>query len=135
MNYLTVRNVVQINVMAIAEHTPREQIGVKDANALDRAIKQPKQVVFERELYSGVYEKAGILMINLATKHPFYNGNKRTAWTAMDVFFRANGYITAFSDEEAISFTLKMVNFKGDFMELKKWTFDYLKNSPYITKN
>lgn len=48
-------------------------IGVKDANALDMAVKQPSQAVFNQELYPEIYEKAAILAINLAKKHPFKN--------------------------------------------------------------
>ncbi|HIY58090.1 MAG TPA: type II toxin-antitoxin system death-on-curing family toxin [Candidatus Tetragenococcus pullicola] len=49
-----------------------------------------------------MFSKAGILFITLATKHPFFNGSKLTAWTAMDVFLKMNGYTTTFSDNEAI---------------------------------
>lgn len=34
-------------------------IGVKDANALDMAVKQPSQAVFNQELYPEIYEKSG----------------------------------------------------------------------------
>ena len=36
-------------------HSPGEMIGVKDANALDMAVKQPSQAVFNQELYPEIY--------------------------------------------------------------------------------
>ncbi len=134
MIYLNVEHIVKINVRSIMEHAPEEQVGIKDANALDMAVKQPLQDVFGQELYPDIYSKAGILFINLVKKHPFYNGNKRTAWTAMDVFFRVNGYDTFFPDEVAIEFVLAVVNFVGDFEDLKKWIFNYLRTSSYLRK-
>ena len=96
------------------------------------AVTQAYQAVFDNELYPDVYSKAGILFINLAKKHPFYNGNKRTAWTAMDVYFKANSYQMTFMVEEALMFILKVVNFEGSFEELKEWVFLYLRNSERI---
>lgn len=135
MYYLTATDIVKINVLSIVNHAPKEQIGVKDAAALDMSINQPYQTVFDKELYPDIYSKAGILFINLISRHPFFNGNKRTAWISMDVYFKANGYNTSFTDEEALQFTLNVVNFNGDFEELKNWVFDYLRKSNYIQKN
>lgn len=135
MYYLSVEDVVKINVLSIVNHAPKEQIGVKDANALDMSVAQPYQAVFEKELYPDIYSKAGILFINLATKHPFFNGNKRTAWISMDVYFKANGYQTNFSVEESLAFVLRVVNFTGNFEELKAWVFGYLRESKNIYKS
>ncbi len=68
-----------------------EPVGIKDSSALDMAINQPSQSVFGEDLYPSIYDKASILAINLAKKHPFYNGNKRTALLAMVTFLEING--------------------------------------------
>ncbi|MCF1685915.1 type II toxin-antitoxin system death-on-curing family toxin [Tetragenococcus halophilus] len=132
MLYLDEKNIIRINACVISKFAPSETIGVKDAKVLDMCIKQPYQEVFGEELYEGVYEKAGILFINLAKKHAFYNGNKRTAWVAMNVFLKLNGYLTNFPVKEGLSFTMDVVNFEGTFEELKKYVFCYLKSTAYI---
>lgn len=88
MRYLSTKEIIKINAKVILRHSPGEMIGVKDANALDMAVKQPSQAVFNQELYPEIYEKAAILAINLAKKHPFHNGNKRTALVAMLLFLQ-----------------------------------------------
>lgn len=81
-------------------------IAVKDSSALDMAINQPSQSFLGEDLYPSIYDKAAILAINLAKKHPFYNGNKRTALLAMVTSLEINGYTTAFSKDEASSIYL-----------------------------
>lgn len=61
MRYLSTKEIIKINAKVILRHSPGEMIGVKDANALDMAVKQPSQAVFNQELYPEVYEKAAIL--------------------------------------------------------------------------
>lgn len=101
MRYLSTKEIIKINAKVILRHSPGEMIGVKDANALDMAVKQPSQAVFNQELYPEIYEKAAILAINLAKKHPFHNGNKRTALVAMLLFLQLNNCPVAFSRQEA----------------------------------
>ncbi|WP_242704006.1 type II toxin-antitoxin system death-on-curing family toxin [Candidatus Enterococcus moelleringii] len=132
MNHLSEETIIKLNVLAITTFSPKEQIGVKDAPALHMCVNQPQQEVFGEELYPTVYEKAGILYINIATKHAFFNANKRTAWLAMDVFLKANGYQTDFTTEEGLDFTLNVVNYEKDFDTLKEYVFTYLKTTDKI---
>lgn len=135
MNYLSAKHVISINTKSIITYSKEEQIGIKDASALQMSIEQPKQEVFGEKMYPDIYSKAAILFINLATKHCFFNANKRTAWTAMIVFLRINGKSTNFPDEVAIEFTLDVVNSNSngeEFDSLKARVIDFLKNSAYI---
>lgn len=135
MNYLTAEDIIKINVYVIKTFSPKEPIGVKDASALQMSVTQPEQVVFDKELYPGVLEKAAILVINLTKRHPFYNGNKRTAWVAMDLFLKINGYRTAFPTNEGVDFILKIATSDDPFDELKQFTVDYLNERGYVTKD
>lgn len=135
MNYLTAEDIIKINVYVIKTFSPKEPIGVKNANALKMAVAQTRQVVFEQELYPSVIEKAAILMINLTKRHPFHNGNKRTAWVAMDLFLKTNGYTTSFPAKIGIDFILQITTSNEPFEKLKKDTVDYLRNSGYVNKN
>ncbi|PRY76199.1 death-on-curing protein [Alkalibacterium olivapovliticus] len=134
MRYLTAEDIIKVNVYVIKTFSPKEPIGVKDANALKMVVAQPEQVVFDKELYPTVFEKAAILVINLTKRHPFYNGNKRTAWVAMDLFLKMNGYQTVFPTDAGVEFILSMTTSNEPFEELKKFTVDYLNSSGYVTK-
>ena len=39
MRYLSTKEIIKINAKVILRHSPGEMIGVKDANALDMAVK------------------------------------------------------------------------------------------------
>ncbi|RCA10594.1 death on curing protein [Enterococcus durans] len=104
----------------LLHYSKGEPIGVKDSSPLDMTINQLSQSVFGEDLYPSIYDKASILAINLAKKHPFYNGNKRTALLAMVTFLEINGYTTAFSQNEAVRFILAITTSKKEFDILKK---------------
>ena len=140
INRLTVENIIKFNAYVIGTLSPKETIAIKDVSALQMSVAQPNQVVqvvFDEELYKIIYEKAAILFINIATKYCFHNGNKRTAWLSLVVFFDINGYDTSFPREEGVKFTLDVVNSnsKGEsFDNLKSRVSEYLRNSLYINQ-
>ena len=51
MRYLSTKELSNTTTKLILRYSPGEMIGVKDANALDMAVKQPSQAVFNQELY------------------------------------------------------------------------------------
>ncbi|MFS0925837.1 type II toxin-antitoxin system death-on-curing family toxin [Enterococcus durans] len=116
----------------ILRYSKGKMIAVKDSSALDMAINQPSQSFLGEDLYPSIYDKAAILAINLAKKHPFYNGNKRTALLAMVTSLEINGYTTAFSKDEASSIYLSYQ--KKEFDILKKDIAIYLKETNKIQK-
>jgi death on curing protein len=63
---------------------------------LDSALARPKNFYgFGQE---DVIALAVALLSGIARAHAFEQGNKRTAFAAMRLFLRANGYDTAFDD-------------------------------------
>ena len=118
--YLTVEDISKMNAFQITNYSPEEQMGIKDLNALEMAISQPSQVVFNQELYPTVEEKAAILMINIVKRHPFFNANKRTAMMAVDSFLQFNGYEIQFELDEGIQLVIEIANYDtDDFEDLK----------------
>ena len=128
MKYLTEEQHIRINVLEITRSTMQEDVGVKDSAALQTSALQPKQIVFGRELYPTIFDKAAVLVINLIKRHPFYNGNKRTALVAMDVFLLANGKELQVDQEELLTFILEIATDNGDFDVLKNRVTTFLKN-------
>ena len=75
--------------------------GVRDLNALDSALAQPRMTFGGADLYPTVVEKAAALGFSLVMNHPFVDGNKRIGHAAMETFLVLNGYeIIASADEQ-----------------------------------
>ena len=134
MKYLTVKDIIKINAKLITTVSSGELIGLKDAAALDMAVNQPQQEVFGEELYPTIYDKAAILAINLAKRHPFQNGNKRTALVSMITFLMMNGYTTSFTQEEAVQFILNITTSNQEFDLMKEEVAHFLETSGKVTK-
>lgn len=134
MKYLTVKDIIKINAKLITTVSSGELIGLKDAAALDMAVNQPQQEVFGEELYPTIYDKASILAINLAKRHPFQNGNKRTALVAMITFLMMNGYTTSFTQEEAVQFILNITTSSQEFDLMKEEVAHFLETSGKVTE-
>lgn len=134
MKYLTVKDIIKINAKLITTVSSGKLIGLKDAAALDMAVNQPQQEVFGEELYPTIYDKASILAINLAKRHPFQNGNKRTALVSMITFLMMNGYTTSFTQEEAVQFILNITTSNQEFDLMKEEVAHFLETSGKVTK-
>lgn len=66
-------------------------VGVRDLNALESAIAQPRMTFGGEDLYPRLVEKASALGFSLVMNHPFVDGNKRTGHAAMETFLILNG--------------------------------------------
>jgi len=64
--------------------------GIRDENLLHSALEAPKMSFGGEEMYPSVFEKAAAYLYHLAKNHPFYDGNKRTAYVATLAFLKVN---------------------------------------------
>lgn len=119
IKYLSVQDLIKMNVIQIKTYSPLEEIVVKDPNSLDMAVNLIQSTVLGEEAYPSIYEKAAMLMIQIIKKHPFGNGNKRTGFMAAVVFLNINGYELILQYEEAISIVVDIATFSGEFDFLK----------------
>jgi death-on-curing protein len=65
--------------------------GIRDTNALESALAQPRQSFGGTDLYPDIASKAAALCFSLVLNHPFIDGNKRIGHAAMEVFLMVNG--------------------------------------------
>ncbi len=112
IKYLTEKQVIAINVKAIQELSPKEQVGVKVPEVLNATIEGVKQSFGGVELYETIERKAAFIYRNIAQKHAFFNANKRTAFTSMVIFLKLNKINFNCTQDEALQFTLKVVEDK-----------------------
>ena len=83
--------------------------GVRDAGLLESALAQPKVSFGGEFLHPTIYEQAAAYLYHLAMNHPFLDGNKRTAFAAMDAFLWLNGYRLDLSNDQAYQLVLDVV--------------------------
>jgi death-on-curing protein len=74
--------------------------GIRDAGLLDSALARP----LNRAAYGkpDAAELAAAYAYGLATNHPFVDGNKRTAFMALELFLALNGCRFAAGDAESV---------------------------------
>lgn len=67
----------------------------RNQQLLESALGRPFHSMDGQDFYPTTIEKAAALFHSLISNHPFWNGNKRTAVVAVDIFLTANGYVLA----------------------------------------
>lgn len=128
MRYLSEEEVIELNQLIIQRFSPAEPIGVQQPESLNMTIEQPKQSVFEQELYPSIFEKAAILYIILCQKNIFLNANKRTALVATGLFLQLNNYYLDLTEDQKIDLTLLITTSELAFDKLKEIVSEELKN-------
>ncbi|MBC1456761.1 type II toxin-antitoxin system death-on-curing family toxin [Listeria newyorkensis] len=122
LRYLTEPEVIMLNGLLIKKFSPMEPIGIIEPGALNMCVEQPKQIVFERELYPTLHDKAGILYKNLVIKHCFANANKRTALASLGLFLKYNGSQLMASNQDAENFTVSIaLNSDMELAAISNW--------------
>lgn len=66
--------------------------GIRDINAFESALAQPRQSFGGVDLYPDLASKAATLCLSLVLNQPFIDGNKRVGHAAIEVFLLLNGY-------------------------------------------
>ncbi|CAM4230336.1 type II toxin-antitoxin system death-on-curing family toxin [Lacicoccus alkaliphilus] len=121
MKYLSEQEIIKINRYVIHKYSPSEPVGVIHSTALNMIVETPKQNVFGKELYPGVIEKSAFIFKSIIQKHVFINGNKRTAFLALNMFLNMNGYKLNVDKVEAVSFTVKVATESLTDKEINTW--------------
>jgi len=86
--------------------------GVKDRGLLESAVGRPYQTLFAQDAYPAVTDKAVALFHSLVSNHPFHDGNKRTAVTALQHFLLANGFFAGLSNDEAYEMAKRTASYR-----------------------
>ncbi len=69
---------------------PIPDFSTRYTNGLERCLAAPFQSFGGRQLYPGLLKKAALLFYLMIKNHPFQNGNKRIAMTALLTFLYQN---------------------------------------------
>ena len=96
-------------------------VGIRDLNALESAVAQPRMTFGGEELYPTVVGKASALGFSLVMNHPFVDGNKRIGHAAMETFLVLNGFEINASVDEQERIILQLAASDLDRDEFTKW--------------
>lgn len=99
-------------------------------NVLESCLAAPFQTFDKRHLYKGLTEKAAVLFYLMIKNHPFANGNKRIAVTALLVFLSLNDKWIRVSNQELYNFSVWVASSPA---QVKDQTVDAVKS--FIEKN
>ena len=83
--YLGVDAIVELHDLAIKQYGGGT--GIRDITLIEAAVGR-----YQSGYYADIIEEAAALMESLLQNHPFVDGNKRTAFLAVGLFLRQNGY-------------------------------------------
>ncbi len=119
MRYLTFDEIVQIQRRMIEVFGGEG--GILSENALENCVALPMMSIFGTETSSSLWQKAATLLLCIANRHPFVDGNKRTAWTATKVFLRLNGFRLTTPPENGESTIIGVVQGAIDRDGLADW--------------
>ncbi len=91
--------------------------GLRDAGQLEAALFRP-----QTGYYKDIIEQAAALWESLSQNHPFVDGNKRTAFLAMLIFLKINGYGLNITDQQAQTFILGLYDTgQFSFANIEPW--------------
>ncbi len=125
MIYLTLEDILEIH-RVIIEQTGG-LAGIRDIPLLDSAVARPQASFGGVDLYQSISEKAAALLHSIICNHPFADGNKRTGFTAMDVFLLLNDQHLVAGEDEKYGFVQGIAAGKIPFSEVSTWIAQRLK--------
>ncbi len=110
MKSITVKEVeyiaFQLARETLAFDEPIPDFSSRFPNILESCLATPFQSFAKKSLYPTLISKAAMLFYLLIKNHPFQNGNKRIAMTALFVFLYRNGKWIQVDTQELYNFTV-----------------------------
>jgi death on curing protein len=125
MRYLTLGEVVELHrrVLQVSRGAP----GIRNLEALDSAVAQPKATFGGVDLYPTVVEKATALCFSLVQNHPFVDGNKRVGHAPWETFLVLNATEIHAAVDDPERLMLDLAAGRIDRVHLTDWLRHHLR--------
>lgn len=107
-----------------------ERIGfiVKDLGLLDSALSRPKTTLFGEDAYPALELKAAAMVESILLNHPMIDGNKRSAWFALNLFLELNDREIVASIDQAFDYILAVATKQLDLEGSAIWIANHSKS-------
>ena len=114
--------ILAVHEEQLAEHGGAA--GIRDVGLLDSALSRPiNRAAYgdEKNSKPDVADLAASYAVAIAKNHPFVDGNKRTAYVAMELFLALNGAALTADDANCVMTTLAVAAGEIDEEALAAW--------------
>ena len=128
MRYLSISEVFELHDRIISSTGGSR--GIRDINALESAVNQPRQTFDQKDLYPDIVTKAAALCFSLVMNHPFVDGNKRVGHAAMETFLILNEYEIIAGVDEQERIMLELAAGKMSRINFLKWLNNHINHIP-----
>ncbi len=100
-----------------------EAIGfyVRDLGLVHSAIERPATTLMGQDAYPTLELKCAAQTESLARNHPFMDGNKRSAWIALNHLLRINGSLLFATQDEAFDYIQRVATGQLSLEESAAW--------------
>ena len=115
----TVENVLFLHTVSIGTFGGSE--GVRDLESLRAAVVRPWGSSFGRDHFSTPFEKAAALAESLIRRHPFIDGNKRTAMYSAAYLLETLGYGLEAGQQDLEDFAVSIALGELDTTDTAHW--------------
>ena len=113
-----------VHLEQLAEHGGAA--GTRDEGLFESALARPQNLALYGD--PDVFDLSAAYAVALAKNHPFIDGNKRTAYVAMELFLMLNGFELTADDASATLTMLAVAAGDIDEPTLAQWLRDH--NAP-----
>jgi death-on-curing protein len=96
-------------------------LGVRDEESLLAAIERPWQASFGQEHFGTPFDKAAALMESIIRRHPFVDGNKRTATASAAYLLSTFGYRVKAEQRTLEDFAVSVAEGELETTEIARW--------------
>ncbi|MEN9989642.1 MAG: hypothetical protein RL508_621 [Actinomycetota bacterium] len=94
---------------------------VKDLGLLDAAVNRPAASAFGEDAYLSLSLKAAAQTQSIIKNHPMVDGNKRSAWIALNLFLGFNGIALNVTQDDIVNFVVAVATDLVSLEEMATW--------------
>ncbi|MDW7733712.1 MAG: type II toxin-antitoxin system death-on-curing family toxin [Methanolobus sp.] len=78
-------------------------------------------LVYKVNRENDAFRQAALTLYSIAAQHPFFDGNKRTAFATAENILRDAGYYLHADDDEVVNLMQKIGEYKCTVKTIEKW--------------
>lgn len=112
MEYFIARKIIEIHDEIIKEYGGTG--GIRDVGALEL-------LAYKINREKSVFRRAALVLHTIASTHPFFDGNKRTAIMTAETMFGKEGYFLDAKPEEVTNLMLKIAKYECSVKAVENW--------------
>ncbi len=119
VRFLSYEEIVAIYYDVMTRIWKERFYGVRDEALLRSALARPEQAATYED--ASLIRQAAYLFHGLLKNHPFYQGNKRTAFYCLVVFLDDNGFALQASNDDVIELAFKTEDAGWTVDDITQW--------------